>query len=167
MPAEPPFPAVSLKDVTVANFRDCVRLQVAASQRDYVAPNVHSLAQAYVNRRLTPLAVYDGSLFVRDPGPDDRMVGFAMYQVWDEVAFVMRLMIGEAYQGRGYGRAAMVELIRRMRLIPAVRTIGTSVVPENVAATRLYESLGFVDSPWPPEDPQGERYLVLDLPARR
>ena len=117
-----------------------------------------------MNRRLTPLAIYDGSLIARDLQPDDGMVGFLMYQVWDEVAFLVRLMIGSEHQGRGYGRAAVVEFIRRVRLVPEVRVIATSVIPENEVATRLYSSLGFVDSPWPPDDPQGERYLMLDRP---
>lgn len=158
------YPRVSLKAIDKANFRDCVRLKVAETQAAWVASNLQSLAQAYVNPRLTPLAIYDGELLVRDLGPDDRMVGFVMYQVWDEVAFVMRLMVGEEFQGRGYGRAAMEEVIRRMRLIPEVRFIATSVIPENEAANRLYESLGFVDSPWPPDDPAGERYLMLASP---
>lgn len=158
------YPKISLKEISQANFRDCIRLEVSKEQEAWVAPNLHSIAEAYVNRRLTPLAIYDGSLIARDLGPDDKMVGFLMFQVWDEVAFLTRLMVGPEYQGRGYARAALVEFIRRMRLVPEVRIIATSVVPENEAATKLYESLGFVDSPWPPDEPDGERYLMLDRP---
>ena len=153
---------VSLKAITPANFRECVNLKVAENQAAWVAPNVYSLAQAYTNGKLTPLAIYDGEALARDPRPDDRMVGFVMYQVWDEVGFIMRLMVGEEFQGNGYGRAATVEVIRRLRLVPEVRLIATSVIPENEAATKLYESLGFVDNKWPPEDPAGERYLMLE-----
>lgn len=158
------YPKISLKAITRDNFLDCVRLRVAADQAAYVAPNMESLAQAYVNPKLTPLAIYDGELIVQDLGPTDRMVGFVMYQVWDEVGFIMRLMVGEEFQRRGYGRAAMEEVIRRLRLIPQVRYIGTSVIPANEAATQLYLGLGFVDAKWPPEDPKGERYLMLDCP---
>lgn len=158
------YPKVSLKAVNKTNYRDCVKLRVAESQAAWVAPNMESLAWAYVNRRLTPLAIYDGELIVSDLGPEDRMVGFVMYQVWDEVGFIMRLMIGEEFQRRGYARAAMDEVVRRLRMIPEVRFIGTSVIPENEAATRLYLGMGFVDAKWPPEDPKGERYLMLDCP---
>ena len=156
-------PKISLKDVTMVNFKDCVDLQVAPEQAAWVAPNVKSLAQAYVNKKLTPLAIYDGSLMTRDTTAEHKMVGFVMYQVWDEIGFIMRLMVGEAYQRKGYGRAAMKEVIRRMRLIPQVRFIATSVIPENKAANALYEGLGFVDSVWPPDDPAGERYLMLPV----
>ena len=47
---------------------------------------------------------------------------------------------------RGYGHAAMVEVIRRLRLYPEVEMIATSHRRENVAAMRLYRTLGFV--PW-------------------
>ena len=154
-------PKISLKDITTVNFQDCVSLKVADEQAAWVAPNMKSLAQAYVNRKLVPLAIYDGSLMTRDTTPEHKMVGFVMYQVWDEIGFIMRLMVGEAYQAQGYGRAALEEVIRRLRLIPQVRFIATSVIPENKAATALYESLGFVDSAWPPDDPAGERYLML------
>ena len=154
-------PKISLKEVNTINFRDCVKLKVDESQVAWVATNTQSLAQAYVNKKLTPLAIYDGSLIVTDTTPEHRMVGFLMYQVWDEVGFIMRLMIGAEHQRKGYARAAMVEVIRRLRLIPQVRYIGTSVIPENVAANALYEGLGFVDAPWPPDDPAGERYMML------
>jgi diamine N-acetyltransferase len=154
-------PKISLKEITQVNFKDCVSLKVADEQAAYVAPNMQSLAQAYVNKKLYPLAIYDGSLMTRDPTPEHKMVGFVMYQVWDEIGFIMRLMVGEAYQGKGYGRAAVEEVIRRLRLTPQVRFIATSVVPENKAASALYESLGFVDSAYPPDDPAGERYLML------
>jgi diamine N-acetyltransferase len=53
-------------------------------------------------------------------------------------------MIDAAHQGKGYGRAAMVEAIKRMREEPDCRQIALSYVPGNAAAAKLYESLGFV-----------------------
>jgi diamine N-acetyltransferase len=69
---------VTLREVTQANFLECIRLEVAPDQSDLVAPNVYSLAQAKVNPRLTPLAVYDGRIVGREPGEDDQTVGFVM-----------------------------------------------------------------------------------------
>ena len=54
-----------------------------------------------------------------------------------------RLMVAAKYQGRGYGRAAMLEAIERLEGMPGCRRIRTSFEPTNVVAESLYESLGF------------------------
>ncbi len=69
-----------------------------------------------------------------------------MVELAARVGFITRLMIDRAYQGQGYGRAAMTALIRRLRLSPEMEMIATSHRRENIAAARLYQSLGFV--PW-------------------
>ncbi len=70
------YPKISLKAINDVNLRDCIRLKVADDQAAFVATNTQSLAQAYVNPKLTPLAIYDGALIVTDTEPDHRMVGF-------------------------------------------------------------------------------------------
>ena len=88
------------------------------------------------------------------------MVGFTMYEIKHSVGFILRLMVDKAHQGKGYGKAAMVEVIRRLRLNPDVEIIGTSHRRENETAAKLYDGLGFVD--WDHEsatDDPGERYL--------
>ena len=156
------MPEIVLRAIDMANFRECIGLRVAEEQEDFVASNVYSLAQAKTNPRLHPFAIYDGSVFKRELTPDDRMVGFVMYQIWDEVGFVVRLMIDRRFQRRGHGRAAMREVIRRLALHPDVLYIGTSVRKGNHAAEALYRALGFVDDP--KEDPQE---LYLQLPPER
>ncbi len=152
------MPRIVLRTIDLANFKACIDLDVDPTQKAFVAPNVYSLAQAKANPKLHPYAIYDGKLFKREIGPDDPMVGFVMYQVWDEIGFIMRLMVDQRFQRRGYGRAAMVEVIRRLKLHPDVRYISTSVHKENEAAENLYRSLGFVDDP--KQDPV-ELYLGL------
>ncbi|MEM7581576.1 MAG: GNAT family N-acetyltransferase [Cyanobacteria bacterium P01_A01_bin.80] len=55
-------------------------------------------------------------------------------------------MVDEKYQGQGYGRAAITEVIRRLKLCPDVEMIATSSRKENEIAAKLYQSLGF--EPW-------------------
>jgi diamine N-acetyltransferase len=150
---------VSLRPITRENFDQCISLQVADHQRKLVAPNVKSLAEAYVNPTLHPLGIYDASAhYEGNPVP----VGFTMYELVNGVGFILRLMIDEKHQRKGYGTAAMIEVIRRLRLHPEVEIIATSHLRENEAAARLYESLGFVDwkTEWAREIPH-ERYLIL------
>ena len=86
-----------------------------------------------------------------------------MYEIVDAVDFILRLMIDEKYQRKGYGRTAMIEVMRRLKLHPEVERIATSHQRQNKAAARLYESLGFVD--WESElaaENSSERYLILE-----
>jgi diamine N-acetyltransferase len=64
----------------------------------------------------------------------------------DREYWIYRLMIDQRHQGRGYGRAAMLLLIDRIRseMDEERHRIFISFEPENEVAKSLYESLGFV-----------------------
>jgi diamine N-acetyltransferase len=89
------------------------------------------LAQAKVNPLLAPFGIYDGSILGREPLPIEKMVGYLMYQVMEGVGFITRLMIGEQHQKKGYGRSAMIELLRRLKMMPEIEYIRTSVAKRN------------------------------------
>jgi diamine N-acetyltransferase len=126
------------------NFDECIQLAVDQAQLELVASNVKSLAEAWVNPNLFPLAIYDAMVAGYEK-PQVPMVGFTMYEVTAGVGFILRLMIDRRYQRQGYGRAATVEVIRRLKLHPEVELIATSHRRYNQAAARLYRGLGFVD----------------------
>ena len=133
---------VHLRKITQENFRECLNLQVAKSQKNLIATNTESLAEAYVNPNLFPLAIYDFAAQGYEQ-PEVPMIGFTMYEIVAGVGFIMRLMIDEKYQKQGYGRATMIDVIRRLKLCPDVEIIATSHLKENEIAARLYQSLGF------------------------
>lgn len=128
-------PGISLREITPANFAEIISLKVSESQKNFVASNMYSLAEAYVFRYHRPLAIY----------ADETPVGFLMYTYVEERAqhWIFRLMIAEAHQRRGYGREAMRMLIEHMRATPGCRQIYISYEPENNGARTLYTSLGF------------------------
>ena len=98
---------VTLKDIDRENFRAAVRLEVHEDQKNFVAPNVFSIAQSKVEPAFKVQAVYDG----------EEMVGFVMYG-WDEEEGcyeLARLMVDKNRQGKGYGRAATEAVIAKMR----------------------------------------------------
>ena len=136
---------VHLRPITKENFDECVVLSVAPNQGHLVASNLKSLAQAYVHENYLPWGVYDAAVRGYEL-PNGPMVGFVMVELTAGVGFIQRLMIDERYQRRGYGRATMIEVIRRLRLMPEVELIAVSYLRQNVAAARLYERVGFV--PW-------------------
>ncbi len=127
--------SISLQPITRDNFRACVRLKVAEQQQNFVADNITSIAQAYVEPSWTPLAIY----------ADDTLVGFAMYGRDTDTGFdwIIRLMIDAQQQGKGYGRLAMHALLARIQAQPDCHEIYISYEPTNEVAARLYASLGF------------------------
>lgn len=127
---------VTLKDIDRENFKQCIKLEVNEDQKNFVAPNVFSIAQSKVEPTYRVQAVYDG----------EEMVGFVMYG-WDEEEgchSLARLMVDKNRQGKGYGRAATEAVIERLRAEPGCEQIVLSVNPANANAQALYESLGFV-----------------------
>jgi diamine N-acetyltransferase len=153
---------VHLRNVTLDNFRECISLEVDKFQQEFVASNVQSLAEAKVNPNLFPLAIYDAAVAGYEK-PQLPMVGFTMYEITDGIGFIMRLMVARQYQKQGYGRAAMLEVIRRLKLYPEVELIATSHRRGNEVASKLYRSLGFVDweIAWAKEQ-ETEIFLKLD-----
>ena len=128
--------SIALRAITRDNWRECIALAVAEGQEGFVAPNVYSLAQARAEPERVPLAIYDG----------DTMVGFVLYNDRpppDGTFRLSRLMVDQRYQGRGYGRAASMAVIQRLRTIPDCREILLDYARENVGAAHLYGSLGF------------------------
>ncbi len=153
---------VHLRPITLTTYKECLALELDPTQVGFVASNAHSLAEAKVNPTLTPLAIYDVAARGHDDPPVP-MLGFAMYEIAAGVGFIMRLMIDRGHQGQGYGRAATIELIRRLRLSPEVEVIATGYHRENVFAARLYHSLGFL--PWTPTWAAPDSHdLYLSLP---
>lgn len=88
---------IHLRPVTLANYRDCLALQVEDAQTGLFAFNAKSLAEAYVNPTLTPLAIYDVAARSHEEPPMP-MLGFTMVELAAGVGFIARLMIDRAYQ---------------------------------------------------------------------
>jgi diamine N-acetyltransferase len=152
---------VHLRRITAKNEQECLALRVDDSQAKFVATNAKSLAQARDNPKLVPLAVYDRAS-CGYPQPRGPMLGFVMHEIDCGVGYLVRLMIDRAHQRQGYGRAAVLEVIRRLRLEPEVEMIVTSHRHDNAAVAALFRSLGFV--PWEIEGvalTPGEVYLRL------
>lgn len=148
-------PPIELREITMKNFRECIGLSVAEDQRGFVASNMYSLAEAKADGVSNPLAIYSG----------DTMVGFTMYCFDAEsgTGYIDRLMVAADHQRRGYGRAAMAEVISRLRNTLGCLWIRTSFEPTNAVADALYHSLGFHRTG---EVDDGEIVVVLEIDAK-
>lgn len=145
---------VSLREITRANLRAVCALEVDATQRNNVASNALSLAEAWLHPvEAWPRAVYAG----------EEPVGFVMVYDPSDVDeprerdfFLWRLMIDRHSQGRGYGRAAVEAVLNHVCSRGAQRIL-VSHVKQTPALGRFYASFGFA---YIEREDERERYMV-------
>ena len=131
-------PSFELRHVDADNWRACADLEVAPEQRDFVAPVARYLCLCHYGDVWQPLAVY----------LDGEVVGFVMWAVdpVDNCGWIGGLVIDQARQRKGYGRATVKALTRRLLESGGCSSCALSYSPENAAARALYASLGFVET---------------------
>jgi diamine N-acetyltransferase len=132
---------VSLQEITSETVTAVIRLSVAESQKGFVASNAVSLAQAL----FAPEAWYRAIYYADEP------VGFVMLEdeslrsppPLEPQVGVWRFMIDERYQGRGIGRAALVQVIEHVRRKGLFESLLLSYVPGPGCPEPFYLSVGF------------------------
>lgn len=128
---------VELREVTGTNVREICALQVAPDQRGFVAPNAVSFAEAMFEPKAWFRAIYADDtpvgfvMLSDDPNPDE-----PEYYLW-------RLMIGEGFQARGYGRRVIEPLVEHVRGRPGATELAVSWVPGPDGPESFYLGLGF------------------------
>jgi len=127
---------VTLREITAESVREICNLSVRENQRQFVAPNAVSIAQAYFAKEAWFRAIY----------ADDAPVGFVMLSDKPEKHeyFLWRFMVDARYQGMGFGARAIECLIEHVKTRPGARELLTSVVPGVGSPQGFYEKLGFV-----------------------
>ncbi len=143
---------IILEPVTRQNFAGVIDLKVTPGQESFVAPNLTSLAEAYIEPGWTPLAIRTG----------ETVVGFAIVGQHEESGrwCSFRFMIGAEHQGKGFGTAALSGLIERMVERHTPRAIFLGYEPGNAIAERLYGRFGVVPTG---ETVAGEIIARLDV----
>ena len=153
--------SLSIRPVTKDNWLTLARLKVSQDQAHFVAPNIYSIAEAQFGEDSEqghwdsyPFGIYD----------DETPVGFFMYEFnFDSPkmqGFVVRLMVDEKFQGKGYGKFGVEKMIEIFRAEERVKVAGVSYEPENDAARKLYAKYGFEETG---EIWQGETLALLKI----
>ncbi|MEW9097131.1 MAG: GNAT family N-acetyltransferase [Clostridiaceae bacterium] len=128
---------IYFKNITEKNLRECIDLKISKEQEKYLP---HSNAASIAESKFNPEWVTSG-IYI-----DDKMIGFAMYGVDDEEAdciWLIRFMIDEQYQGKGYGKYALELLLNRIKEEVKPSKICLSFHPDSIVAKKLYLSFGF------------------------
>ncbi|MBO4284559.1 MAG: GNAT family N-acetyltransferase [Clostridia bacterium] len=154
-----PKKTVTLVKVTPENLIPLVQLTVTDPQKNFVASNTFSLAEAYANvsngRFAQPFGIYAdgdpvGFLMIGYDVPDEEEDRIK-YPFVNDSYLIWRLMIDKYHQGKGYGKEAMRLALEYIRTFPCGKSdlCWLSYEPENEIAKNLYASFGFVEQPLP------------------
>ena len=144
---------IRLEEITNKNIWKVCTLEPFEEQKDFVAENIQSLAEAYATRNegnnALPLAVYK----------DDELIGFVMIgkgtvgneeesDLIKENYCLWRLMIDKKFQGKGYGKQTMDAVMALIRTYPfgEAKKVWLSYEPENTHAREIYLRYGFIEN---------------------
>ena len=133
---------ITLRPVNDDN-RDTILALSVREDQPFVAPNDFSLRQADEANAEQPGLARPFGIYA-----DEKLVGFCMFAFSPEEKYadnrywLWRFMIDKKYQYKGYGQAALQEIIRYFKDHGADR-LYLSTEPENELGLHVYHKLGF------------------------
>ena len=144
---------IRFRDIINENVADICSLQVFDYQKNFVASNLFSLAEAFACRNedifAMPFGIYD----------EDTLIGFVMIgygatsdpeepAIADGNYILWRLMVDKKYQGKGYVKIILDEIIRYIKTFPAGEAdyVWLSYEKGNEHAKKIYNKYGFIEN---------------------
>ncbi len=128
---------MEFREIGRSNYWDCMILTVDDSQVGFVADNKQSLIEA----------AYEDGLYVLGIYHEETMVGFVLYDYDDTFPgwSMSRFMIGKQFQGKGYGKRAVVAFLDYFKKKHNADKLYISVSLDNAVARKMYSNIGFVE----------------------
>lgn len=136
---------INFRNVDKDNFDEAIQMEVNPSQKGFMEGNLISIAECSFEKDFRAKVIYD----------DQTPVGFALYYLVEEegdipYVFLHRFMVDKKYQGKGYGKAALLACVDLFKEeFPQIKAVELMHYPDNRIGESLYEKTGFV--------PTGER----------
>lgn len=144
---------IRLEEITNKNIAEVMNLTVHDTQKEYVADNAVSLAEAYATRNegnvALPYAVYD----------DELLIGFVMIgygtvgdeeepAIFKDNYILWRLMIDKNFQGKGYSIAILNAIESFVKTEPCgkYKCLLVSYEKENERGRKIYLKYGFKET---------------------
>ena len=124
--------------ITSHNYDEVKKLHISASQKGNVETVEECCREAEEFSLWHPIAIADG----------EQLIGFAMYGLWINEGergrvWLDRFFIDERFQGRGYAKPVLIQLIRKIHEEYGYDEVYLSVYESNQLAIKVYQSLGF------------------------
>ena len=128
---------VNFRRITEENFHAIIHMKRPDGEH-FVSSNAYSLAQAWLYRDagdVYPFAIYD----------DDTPMGFMMLDedLEEKCLIIWRIMFPVEHQFKGYGTAAIREIIRLAKDCRKYDFLLIDYAPDNKVAEHVYTRLGF------------------------
>ena len=142
------LPNLEFREINKDNFYEVCMLDVNSEDKEFVASNEMSLAEAYLFKTMgayvLPIAIYRNRV----------QIGFAMITkgyIGDNIKgeyisnyCILRMMIEAKHQNKGLGKLALKQLIEIIKSISINESfIWISTVEKNAKAIHVYEENGF------------------------
>ena len=149
---------ITLKKITEDNYDHVIKLSdtLTPYQKECVAPNIYSLAEAYVFYDAAwPRAIY----------LDDTPIGFVMLSLKsdddDDIPsyYLWRFMVAQAYQAKGYGKQVLDMIIDKCRE-DHITILYTSCETKGKQPYKFYIDYGFIDTGIVDEGEQVLKYTL-------
>ena len=128
---------MEFREIDKTNYWDCMALTIDDSQEGFVADNKQSLVEA----------AYEDGFYVLGIYHEETMVGFVLYDYDDTFPgwSMSRFMIGKQFQGKGYGKQAVLAFLDYFKKKHNADKLYISVSLDNTVARKMYFSIGFVE----------------------
>ena len=156
---------IRLEPINDSN-RDAVLALSVREDQPFVAENDYSLNEAEETNNENPGTARPFAIYA-----DGRLVGFCMFAFDPEVEdpddryWLWRFMIDKDEQGKGYGQAALQEIIRYFKKNGADRLF-LSTSSENEMGLHIYHKAGFRETGMPPAaTASGSSLISVPRPA--
>ena len=126
--------------ITEKNWQTAIQLKPLSHQSHLLPENVvmHSMARAFVTREKRDC--YLPYLILHEGKP----IGAFLFRNYGHGCNIISFFIDGRYQGKGYGRRAMLHFHAWVKNnFPRASEVELCVADENTVARRLYENLGY------------------------
>ena len=152
---------IKLTKVDEQNWRQIAALSVKEEQKSFLDSPLGILARGYVYRasRAKVIGIAE----------DDTIVGVALVKDLDEEPAcydLQQFMIDRRYQQKGYGTKALQMILAELSRERKYDCAEVCVKKEDVAALRLYEKIGFVDTGYIDEGAPDSVNLMYHFPQK-
>jgi diamine N-acetyltransferase len=147
---------VKLESLNKTNWEVCARLAVGADQEDALPSNLYSIAELNFYPRTNAVVILN---------EDQVIVGFATFGVPEDngAPKIFRLMIDKDHQGKGYGKAALIEIVKVLFGSTGADEIQVCYHPRKKGLKHFYGSIGFAEKEILPDKRQEEGKMLALL----
>jgi len=146
---------ITLEKLNKSNWEACSKLELAEEQKGNLPSNIVSIAELNFFPNTTAVAIKN----------DDEIVGFGTFGIpeGEKVGKIFRLMIDKRHQKKGFGKMALIEMIKTLFDEHKLDTVEVCYHPKSEILKRFYASVGFEEKEILPAKmrPEGKMLAIL------